>query len=96
LASVAPASTSGTKTSESSGGKVYGSSMNMFVYIKTSIKRCTALTTGNAFLALSKEFRTCLLKYADSLRARLPNPVVSQGQHVYKLNPSAEVNLHLA
>eukprot|EP01041_Mallomonas_annulata_P011803 gene11803-24725_t len=74
--------------------KVYGSSMNMFVFIKNSIKRCTALTTGNTFLALSKEFRHCLIKYSDSLRSRCPAPVSqSQGLQTYRVPPALEVSL---
>jgi hypothetical protein len=57
------------------GGSVYGSSISMFVYIKNSIKRCTALTTGPTFLSLSNEFRTCLQNYAESLRNRCPPKV---------------------
>ena len=53
-------------------GSVYGSSISMFVYIKNSIKRCTALTTGPTFLSLSKEFRTCLQQYAESLKNKCP------------------------
>jgi hypothetical protein len=78
-----------------SDSKVYGSSMNMFVFIKNSIKRCTALTTGNTFLALSKEFRTCLTKYADSLRSRCPPVIVlSQNVQTYRVPPAQEVILN--
>jgi hypothetical protein len=65
--------TEGTDGSSCSGS-VYGSSISMFVYIKNSIKRCTALTTGPTFLSLSNEFRTCLQNYAESLRNRCPPP----------------------
>lgn len=44
----------------------------MFVFIKNSIKRCTALTTGPTFLSLSREFKTCFQNYAESLRGRCP------------------------
>ncbi|KAJ1415093.1 hypothetical protein B484DRAFT_434807, partial [Ochromonadaceae sp. CCMP2298] len=37
-----------------------------------SIKRCTALTTGQSFLALSGEFKTCMVQYVELLRRRLP------------------------
>jgi hypothetical protein len=63
-------------TSERDGststGSVYGSSISMFVFIKNSIKRCTALTTGPTFLSLSREFKTCLQNYSESLRSRCP------------------------
>jgi len=72
-------------------GSVYGSSISMFVYIKNSIKRCTALTTGITFLSLSKEFRTCLQNYAESLRSKCPQ---SSGQPpVFRLLPGSEVSL---
>ena len=49
---------------------VYDSSIQMFVFIKNSIKRCTTLTTGKTFLALSEEFKRSLKLYSDSLRAK--------------------------
>jgi hypothetical protein len=55
-----------------STGSVYGSSISMFVFIKNSIKRCTALTTGPTFLTLCREFKTCLQNYSESLRLRCP------------------------
>jgi hypothetical protein len=61
----------------SSKGNVYESSIQMFVFIKNSIRRCTTLTTGHTFLALSQEFRTSLKKYADSLRAKSVGPTRS-------------------
>ncbi len=51
----------------------------MFVFIKNSIKRCTALTTGQTFLSLTKEFKTCMQQYADMLRARCPAQVTFNG-----------------
>ena len=54
----------------SSKANVYDSSMQMFVFIKNSIKRCTTLTTGNTFLALSNEFKVSLKKYGDSLKGK--------------------------
>lgn len=57
-------------TGVSSKANVYDSSIQMFVFIKNSIKRCTTLTTGNTFLALSHEFRLSLKKYSESLRAK--------------------------
>lgn len=58
--------------SEHANGLVYGSSIAMFAFIKNSIKRCTALTNGQTFLALTKEFKTCMQKYAELLRSRCP------------------------
>ena len=66
---------------------VYGSSMSMFVFIKNSIKRCTALTNGQTFLSLTNEFKACMQKYTQVLRTRCPQPV---GQ-VYRLPVGSEV-----
>mmetsp|Transcript_19731 Transcript_19731/g.36737 ORF Transcript_19731/g.36737 Transcript_19731/m.36737 type:complete len:838 (-) Transcript_19731:225-2738(-) len=82
--------TEGTDGSSCSGS-VYGSSISMFVYIKNSIKRCTALTTGPTFLSLSNEFRTCLQNYAESLRSRCP-PATGQPP-VFKMPAGSEVTL---
>jgi hypothetical protein len=65
------------ETSSSSSGNVFGSSISMFVFIKNSIKRCTALTTGQTFLSLTKEFKSCMQQYADMLRNRCP-PLIPQ------------------
>ncbi|CAK9253074.1 unnamed protein product [Sphagnum jensenii] len=67
-------------------GNVYGSSISMFVYIKNSIKRCTALTTGQTFYSLTKEFKACLQQYADMLKTRCPplsgpTTIASTGQN---------------
>jgi len=56
-------------------GNVYSSSTSMFVFIKNSIKRCTALSNGTTFLSLCKEFQRCLQQYCDMLRARCPTPI---------------------
>jgi hypothetical protein len=53
----------------------YGSSQKMFEFIKSSLKRCTAFSTGKTYLSLSKEFRICLQHYAENLRFRCPSPV---------------------
>lgn len=72
-------------------GNVYGSSMSMFVFIKNSIKRCTALTNGQTFLSLSTEFKSCMAQYADMLKGRCPSGVGSPP--VYKLNPGGEISI---
>ena len=46
---------------------VLSSSVHMFAYIKTSVRRCTALTTGQTFFKLSKAFGDCLEAYAARL-----------------------------
>lgn len=39
---------------------VFSSSVNIFVYIKNSVQRCTKLTTGQTFFDLHEEFKSCL------------------------------------
>ena len=55
-------------------GHVFGSSMSMFVFIKNSIKRCTAFSTGITFLSLSQELKACMQQYGELLRKRCPQP----------------------
>jgi vacuolar protein sorting-associated protein 53 len=61
---------------------VFISSTNLFVYIKGSITRCTALTRGNAFFLLYGAFKDSLKKYAKILDSKLPSPFTSQGPNV--------------
>lgn len=51
---------------------VFISSTNLFVYIKGSITRCTALTKGKPFFQLFQAFSEALRKYASILNAKLP------------------------
>lgn len=39
---------------------VFTSAINIFVYVKNAIKRCTALTTAATFFTLAKEFKVCV------------------------------------
>jgi hypothetical protein len=57
---------------------VFISSTNLFVYVKGSISRCTALTKGNAFFLLYKAFKDSLRKYAQILDRKLPPPINAQ------------------
>ena len=84
-----------TRVNESNSGSapVYGSAMNMFAFIKGSIKRCTTITNGQTFLSLCKEFRTCLQQYCESLQSRSVVPLMSGGVVTYKLTPGMEVVL---
>lgn len=82
-----------SRNSSDGSAPVYGSSMNMFAFIKGSIKRCTALTNGQTFLSLCKEFKTCLQQYNESLRGRCPIAQMASGTPVYKLQPGDEVTL---
>ena len=54
---------------------VLTSSTQMFVYIRGSITRCTALTKGNTFFLLYKSFQDCLRKYSQVLISKLPSPI---------------------
>lgn len=56
---------------------VFISSTNLFVYIKGSITRCTALTKGSAFRLLYQAFKDSLHKYSQILNAKLPSPVAT-------------------
>ena len=69
----------------------YVSSQKMFEFIKSSLKRCTAFSTGNTYLSLSKEFRICLQHYAESLRFRCPSPVSAKFKYV--ISPTGEQQL---
>lgn len=71
----------------------FDSSRQMFEYIKNSLKRCSAFSTGITYLSLSREFRVCLHNYAESLKFRCPSPrmVKADGQAVYDLSPEQEI-----
>ena len=56
---------------------VFISSTNLFVYIKGSITRCTALTKGKAFYLLYQAFKDSLHKYAQILNGKLPSPMMA-------------------
>jgi hypothetical protein len=75
-------------------GNIYGSSTAMFVFIKQSIKRCTALTTGQTFLSLSREFKTCMIQYVEMLMRRCPPAVPVGGNLVtFRLPPNGELSM---
>lgn len=73
----------------------YFSSRKMFEYIKKSLKRCTTYSTGQTYLALSREYRICLHNYSESLKFRCPSPEFSKpGQPlIYNVTPAAEETL---
>jgi hypothetical protein len=54
---------------------VFTTSTKLFIYIKGSITRCTALTKGNAFFLLHRAFQDSLRKYAQVLSSKLPPPL---------------------
>jgi hypothetical protein len=51
---------------------VFTTSTKLFIYIKGSITRCTALTKGNAFFLLYQAFQDSLQKYAQVISSKLP------------------------
>uniref|UniRef100_A0A7S4J134 Vps53 N-terminal domain-containing protein n=1 Tax=Odontella aurita TaxID=265563 RepID=A0A7S4J134_9STRA len=56
---------------------VFTSSTALFVYIKNSITRCTALTRGRTFYQLYAAFQDTLKKYASVLGGKLPSRVTT-------------------
>jgi hypothetical protein len=72
---------------------VFTSSVGMFVYIKTAIQRCTKLTIGLPFFALSKEFKACLQKYSKVLRNKLPLPTQGPSGTMIRLPDGGEVDV---
>ena len=65
---------------------VFTTSTKLFVYIKGSITRCTALTKGNAFFLLYRAFQDSLKKYAQVLSSKLPPPLPQQSVGLGNIN----------
>ncbi|CAI0380649.1 unnamed protein product [Linum tenue] len=57
---------------EGSQNNVLSSSMQLFLIIKRSLKRCSALTKSQTLLNLFRVFEKILKAYASKLKARLP------------------------
>lgn len=83
-----------TADASESLGHVFTSSTHMFVFIKKSVKRCTAFTTGQTFLSLSDELRSCLRQYITMLRSRCPTEI-SSSPPAFKLPSGMEKNICL-
>jgi hypothetical protein len=64
---------------------VFVSSTNLFIYMKNSITRCTALTKEKTFFLLQRAFQKKLQSYAKVLDKKLPQP---QTQIVAKMAAS--------
>lgn len=47
---------------------VLASSVDLFVYIRNAVNRCTALSNGQTFFNLQLEFKSCLAQYARELK----------------------------
>ncbi|TDH67125.1 hypothetical protein CCR75_005336 [Bremia lactucae] len=73
---------------------VFSSSVNMFAYIRNSIKRCTALTNGQTFFDLHNEFKYCFRLYSQRLLSKLP-PSASAGLSGGLEISSCNANNHL-
>jgi len=58
---------------------VFVSSTNLFIYIKNSITRCTALTKEKTFFLLQRAFQKKLRGYASVLEKKLPQPQSAVG-----------------
>ena len=85
------AEAAGTSSSGTRSKDPFGSSHKMFEFIRSSLKRCTAFSTGRTYLSLSKEFRICLQHYAEKLKFRCPSPVSAKGgKPQYVISPSGE------
>ena len=65
---------------------VFTTSTKLFIYIKGSITRCTALTKGNAFYLLHQAFQDSLKKYAQVLNSKLPPALPPKSGGVGGLN----------
>ena len=60
---------------------VFVSSTNLFIYMKNSITRCTALTREKTFYLLQRAFQKKLRAYASVLEKKLP-PAIPQSSNV--------------
>jgi hypothetical protein len=54
---------------------VFVSSTNLFIYMKNSLTRCTALTKEKTFFLLQRAFQKKLREYAKMLEKKLPLPI---------------------
>ena len=58
--------------------RIFTSSTGLFVYIKGSIARCSAMSRGHAFFLLYEAFQGAIRKYSLVLSGKLPQQQVSQ------------------
>ncbi|TMW56723.1 hypothetical protein Poli38472_006733 [Pythium oligandrum] len=77
---------------------VFSSSVNMFAYIRNSVKRCLALANGQTFFNLHLEFKRCFQLYSHRLLAKMPSQQMiaagdSQGAFKVKLGDKQEEEL---
>lgn len=71
---------------------VFSSSVNMFVYIRSAMERCTALTNGQTLFHLKSEFQSCLRTYAHRLELKFEksNKVDDKDGRKHHPNPTME------
>mmetsp|Transcript_58744 Transcript_58744/g.65757 ORF Transcript_58744/g.65757 Transcript_58744/m.65757 type:complete len:960 (+) Transcript_58744:102-2981(+) len=74
---------------------VFTTSTKLFVYIKGSITRCTALTKGNTFYLLYKAFQDSLRKYSQVLSSKLPPPLPQKSVGPLNMPPVPFANKQL-
>jgi len=60
---------------QSHAGEPFASCLKLFEFVKASIKRCTAFSTGRTLLALVFEERAGIQQYIKSLHERCPQQV---------------------
>lgn len=80
-------------TDDQSGLPVLSSSVNLFGYIKQSVKRCTGYSTGQTFYTLQKEYQEVLTRYGNLLINKLPKPL--NGNSDGNSNNAARANYKL-
>eukprot|EP00520_Triparma_pacifica_P006346 CAMPEP_0118656486 /NCGR_PEP_ID=MMETSP0785-20121206/13513_1 /TAXON_ID=91992 /ORGANISM="Bolidomonas pacifica, Strain CCMP 1866" /LENGTH=779 /DNA_ID=CAMNT_0006549345 /DNA_START=237 /DNA_END=2573 /DNA_ORIENTATION=- len=66
-----------TETDQRGDLPVFTSAVNLFVYVKNSITRGTALTTGVVFFNLYKEYKGALQRFSKVLQEKMPAPYVA-------------------
>ena len=74
---------------------VFTTSTKLFVYIKGSITRCTALTKGNTFYLLHRAFQDSLRKYSQVLSSKLPPPLSQKSVGPLNMPPVPFANKQL-
>ena len=74
---VPPVGEDGTKV-QSHAGEPFASCLKLFEFVKASVKRCTAFSTGRTLLALALEQRAGIQQYIRSLHERCPQPVTNR------------------
>lgn len=71
----------------------YESSRKIFEYIKASLKRCIQFSNGKTLLSLAKEFRSCLRKYAQLLKAKCPQPKATSSSSSSNTSPNSSLSI---